>query len=357
MTAAYAACVDRMLFKCQYAAFGGGAMLGVMYIGALKELCGGKDATFMDWVSQLKGVSGTSAGSLIAFLVSAGVLPCSMQDIIQDTDLGRVSASATSATLGDMMQRGALCAEQDLNFLLQELVSRVLDLSLDQARTLTLEDYAQGRLWASVPGPRRPDLCIVVTNARTGMVDFWRASTRPTVPLWLALRASASVPGLFPAVVWEGIPYIDGGVTCNLPCHLYPAHSTLSMFVHMGGSDTTAGGAAGGAAAAGGADMLQGMAQGLRCLYRTVQWYMCAAQLGSLRGNVVRVARAVPCVPLIAGPLLGSAGAFSFDAGDDAMTALVQDGARSVQAVVVRDIAFMAFLIFMIVSLSPAVPP
>ena len=317
-------------------------MLGIMYIGVLSELTLASATVFSAWHKQLKGVAGASAGAIVAFLVAAGVQPKEMEVFLGDTPLGSVSASATSSSVADMLQRGAVCDPGQLDTVLQELVRRVLH---TPGWNPTLADLATRG---------GPDLVVVVTNAITGVVDFWKASSHPTVPVWFALRASASVPGLFPAAVWEGVPYLDGGVTCNLPCHLFPARQTLSLFVHMGGpedlhlaaappamhpkpdNDTTADALA------------ESLMQVVRKGGRMVQWYMCAAQLGPLRASVDRIARCVPCVPVCASALLGPTGAFSFDADAKARDALMQDGARSVHAVVARDVLLLAYVLLLL---------
>lgn len=323
----------RLLQGCQYVAMGGGAMFGVMYIGALKALAGADDTTYGHWYRNLRGVAGTSAGSIMAFLVASGVRPDSMCALLSATDLSAVGASAATSTVAQMLHRGSVCLDADLNALLQGLVARVLDLGAAEAAALTLADFAARGL---------PDLCIVVTNATTGAVDFWKASTHPRVPVWLALRASCCVPGLFPAVHWEGVPYIDGGVTCNLPCHLFPPRQTLALFVHMGGPGSAmddAGGASGGPS---GVDLISCTLK--RCC-RMVQWYMCAAQLGALRCSVDRLARCIPCVSSNS-----RTSAFSFDAGPAVLEQLLQDGADAVQAVVVRDMVLFTFVLLALAS-------
>jgi hypothetical protein len=65
-----------------------------------------------------------------------------------------------------------------------------------------------------------------------------------------------------------------------------------------------------------------------------VQLYMCAAQLGPLRGNPVYMLKCVPCRALTS---LGAAGAFAFQGGAATMLALMRDGAVNARAIIVRD--------------------
>lgn len=69
-------------------------------------------------------------------------------------------------------------------------------------------------------------LHIVACDLRTGAaVDFDRG---PALP---ALLASAAVPGVFPPVVIEGEPYVDGGVVANCP---------IEVAWHAGATDVIA---------------------------------------------------------------------------------------------------------------------
>lgn len=65
---------------------------------------------------------------------------------------------------------------------------------------------------ASTIESARLPLHIVACNLRTGMaVDFDRGVALP------ALLASAAIPGLFPPVMVDGDPHVDGGVVANCP--------------------------------------------------------------------------------------------------------------------------------------------
>lgn len=332
----------RLLGRTRYVALGGGSMLACMYIGVLQELTGHDDAVFAAWAAQLKGVAGTSAGAILAFLIAAGTTTSAMCAMMAGCNVTAIAEEAKGITGSRLAAWGAVTSGAAIDALLLDIVQRALGLpSRKAAQAVTLADFqgeacGKGRSGASTGTgtPSRPLLTVVVTNADDGVVEYWSAATRPAVPLWLALRASVAVPGLFPEVVHDGVRYQDGGITCNLPCFLYPAAETLSLFVHVGGC------AAEKPAADGDSQDLGAMIYtgSMRAL-KMVQLYMCAAQLGPLRGNPLLVCNAVPCRSLTS---LGLAGAFAFHGGADTMQALAADGVNNARSIILRDALVLA---------------
>jgi predicted acylesterase/phospholipase RssA len=329
----------RLLGRTRYVALGGGSMLACMYIGVLQELTGHDDTVFAAWAAQLKGVAGTSAGAILAFLIAAGTTTSAMCAMMAGCNVTAIAEEAKGITGPRLAAWGAVTSGAAIDALLLDIVQRALGLpSRKAARAVTLADFqGEGRAGAGAgggTGASRPLLTVVVTNADDGVVEYWSAATRPEVPLWLALRASVAVPGLFPEVVHDGVRYQDGGITCNLPCFLYPAAETLSLFVHVGGC------AAEKPAPDGDSQDLAAMIYtgSMRAL-KMVQLYMCAAQLGPLRGNPLLVCNAVPCRSLTS---LGLAGAFAFHGGADTMQALAADGVNNARSIILRDALVLA---------------
>lgn len=378
----------------RHVVFGGGAMLGTMYIGALQALCGHDPARYRAWAGRLRHSAGTSAGAILAFLVAAGVDPWTMKDLLDRHDVGGVLGDVRTPDASQIFARGSLSSGSTLDTLLKRVVAEVM--GGDQGCTL-----------AQFAAQRSVGLVITVTNAATGAAEFWTASSQPAVPVWVALRASAAVPGLFPAVRWRGTRFHDGGITCNVPCHLFPPATTLVLMVHVGpapcsapadaadadadadyadaGAQVADAGAGAGAGARPCADAEAGPARidgvdvaagarvrlkevpasvrprpSLSCLtpeaiaqqlttaastaLRIVQWYMCAAQLGPMRAMPALVDHCVPCVPVTSAAILGRTGAFAFDAAPQAAEALLNDGAHSVVGVLGRTVLLAVLL-------------
>lgn len=71
------------------------------------------------------------------------------------------------------------------------------------------------------------DLNCHVTNLYTCQSEVWNRHTQPTMPVFMAVRAAASIPFLISPVQHEGMSYVDGGITCNYPFPKTDAKHTL----------------------------------------------------------------------------------------------------------------------------------
>ena len=147
-------------------------------------------------------------------------------------------------------------------------------------------------------------LVITVSNITHNRAEFWSYVSRPNTLLWHALRASVAIPGIFPPLNLDCQKYVDGGLMCNLPCHLFPPCKTLMFMVHTCARPLTT-----------------------STLYASRVWegLMGAAQLGALRAVPAYVTSCIPCIPIPSTP-----DAYAFGASDAAVDALVSQGARSV---------------------------
>jgi len=157
-------------------ALGGGSARGYAHIGVLAAL-------------ERRGLRpdvlvGTSFGAVIAALYALGHTPAQLREDAEGMRRRDVLPRIVDVGLG----RGALFAGHRLERYFHGLVG--------DAR---LEDL-----------PRT--LAVVATDVDTGERVVLRAG-----PLAKALRASASLPGLFAPVDWEGRRLIDGGIGAPVP--------------------------------------------------------------------------------------------------------------------------------------------
>ena len=349
----------RLVEGTRHVVLGGGGVYGVMYIGALLALCQFSRDAYSAWLTGIKDVAGTSAGAIIACLLAAGMDPWQMRECLFRCDLAATAAGILDVSLHDIGQVKGLSTGLATNRALQDLVAAATgraDITLQQL-------YARTH--------RR--LVIVVTNGRTNRTEFWCHVTRPTMPVWLALRCSSSVPGLLAPPEVDGALFYDGGLSCNLPCHLFPARDTLTLFVHrplagLAASSTDAPTASTTKtpspiaasmqpeAAAPSSDVDTTTEFSLRAMLRQVlAIYTNSAQLGPMRGLPGLLARAVPCVP--ASKSVVECGAFPLRPNPDLLTEVLADGCRSVNAVVVRDASVLALLTLFIQTTKRVPPP
>jgi hypothetical protein len=301
--------VDRrmLLDAVQYVVFGGGAMHGLMYLGVLAAAFGGQRDAFMAWRAHVRQFSGASMGALLAVLLTVwtpwDVWAYTKTRAFQAIARGMFDQSWSAVAASHSISSGSMLAH-----VLQDGVVDVFG-SVD----MTL-----GALFERT----RKTVVIVVTNLSKGRTEYWSHVTRPTMPLWLALRASVSLPGVFPAVLIDGDLFCDGGVTCNVPCHLTPPAHTLTLLIHT---------------------PLRTAGWGV--LPRVWDNLMGASQLGSLRARPQYVAGLVACIACDDTP-----SAYNFDADAAAIDKIVLQGMRAWLATLVRAASLFVTLREMLVG-------
>lgn len=192
---------------------GGGGMNGLMYIGALMALSLHSDAVYTEWRANVRAIAGTSAGALIGAMIAARLTPDAMRELVHSSDLGAVLRSAVDLPLHTMLARRAVSSGASTDAALAAFVARLCGGNA----AATLADFAAAT---------GVTLHITVTNLRTGVAEFWSAANKPHVQLAHALRCSVAVPGMLPPFAVDGCTYVDGGVTCNIPVHLFAPFET-----------------------------------------------------------------------------------------------------------------------------------
>lgn len=274
-------------------------MHAIMYVGALMALCDYDPQVFGDWQTKLRGTAGASMGALFALFVTTWT-PWQMKTYLETCDFLQMgSGGLCDQPVSGIATTGALNTGHALDGALRGAVKAAFG-----NENATFQDHfaATGK-----------SVTIVATHARTGCANFWSVANRPRMQLWEALRASVSIPFVFPEFIIDGEPFIDGGVASNVPCHLFPPATTAAWFVSSTPSTSLT----------------------PASLY---DHFTNAAQLAGMRAYASNWAwNAVPCVP---SPSLSSAWKFSMTAED--VHALVVHGARCWAAMTLR---FQCFIV------------
>jgi NTE family protein len=179
---------------------GGGGVTGIAWeIGVLVGLVeAGVDLTSADLVV------GTSAGSVVGALVAAGEDP----EKLYESQLEDPSNEITAALGRGLIARYAWAAVTTRN--VQRFGAKLGRLAL-AAKTVS-EEERRAVIAARLPLTEWPDRRLVVTaiDAKTG--EFVAFDRGRGVPLFDAVAASCSVPGVWPPTTVGGRQYIDGGM-------------------------------------------------------------------------------------------------------------------------------------------------
>lgn len=153
-------------------ALGGGIARGIAHIGVLQALA--------ELAIEVPIVAGTSSGSLIGALFAAGYPPTGIEQVARGTawrDLGHLVVPRRSLLGADRLEK-------------------------------RLETLLRGRLFA--------DLKLSFAAVCTDLLSAEKV-VLSSGPVSLAVRASCSIPGIFPPVAWEDRLLVDGGSVENVP--------------------------------------------------------------------------------------------------------------------------------------------
>ena len=176
----------------------GGGVWGIGYVGVLEVL------ESRGLLGPIERVAGTSAGSIIAMLVSLRYRPAEIRGIIEALDFSRFEDDGDPLRLGTEYgyYRGA--------YALQLFRQYVDDRLGDPEAT-----FGDLQAW----GGR--DLRVFATDLATHAAREFSAGASPDVPLAVAIRASMSIPLFFAATDLDGQILVDGGTVFNYPIYSF----------------------------------------------------------------------------------------------------------------------------------------
>ena len=177
---------------------GGGGARGLAHIGVLQAL---KEANI-----PVDVIGGTSMGSIMAAAYARGLSP---KDIL--------------AYVSELFAKAS--AVRDIDF---PMVSLLAGRKLNQALQTFFGDVDIVDLWL-------PFFCMSSSLSEGRMMVHDRG------PVWEMVRASCSLPGIFPPVCTDGHFLVDGGVMNNVPMDIMGEHCAggTVIAVNVGGGGAT----------------------------------------------------------------------------------------------------------------------
>lgn len=185
----------------------GGGIKALAYIGALDEL------EKVEVLSQIKGVVGTSVGSIIALLLSLRYSVSEIKAILKETKFNHFEDDWDPFRI--VTEYGLYDGQTLLDWLKTHISNKGLSPDVT-FQTLRTKGYK--------------DLHVFATDLNLRKVKVFSATTSPETSVAEAVRAALSIPLFFKA--WRftnSIPddhiYVDGGVAVNYP---------LTFFDQMG---------------------------------------------------------------------------------------------------------------------------
>src|SRR5664279_132712 len=205
----------------------GGGALGLAHIGVLQWL--------EDHHVPVDRIAGTSMGCLIGALEASAHTPKEMKAMATNGDILKVFAlQAPYADLSFRRKQDRIQMSQAITLGLRHGVSfrnaLLVDEGLNNFLSVSLNSYERENLnFDSLPTPLR----CVATDLNTLMPVVFREGSLP-----LAVRASISIPGVFPPLNYRGHFLVDGATMNNLPSDIVrkDLRADVVIAVHLEGS-------------------------------------------------------------------------------------------------------------------------
>ena len=169
------------------------------FIGGFKYI---QEHVHPGFLQNVGSVVGTSGGAFVALLVALGFSLKSMEELcisVSYEDVRNLDINCLLAGYG--VDNGARFVK-----LFKCIIARKLG---DPNAT-----------FADLFAATSVHLKITATNVTHKSLTVFDHMSHPDTPLWLALRASISLPLLFTAVEVDGDIYSDGGLLCSMPVRL-----------------------------------------------------------------------------------------------------------------------------------------
>lgn len=204
----------------EYLVMSGGGIKGICYCGVLETL--DKMGYLYDAEDnfKLKGIAGTSAGSIVAGLLGVGFTPKEIRMVLDDIDFNKIVDDKIGYVRDtyNFIENYGVCPGKYIETLLGSLIeSKTGD-----------KDYTIAQLYED----KKVELVIVTTDMLHNKSIYLnprndRAYNR-NIPIRKAIRMSMSIPFLYEPVNYEGQMCVDGGVLDNFAIHVfdgeYPGH-------------------------------------------------------------------------------------------------------------------------------------
>lgn len=187
----------------------GGGVLGIAYLGALKELYADKS------IEKAKCFVGSSVGSLVASILAVRTSYETLEKIIFDLNLKNYKDRTwLFEDIPRLLSKYGFYKGDKLLAFIQKLF---LDITGNSAITFkqVYEKYGT-------------KLVITGTNISKGNIAYFSLENSPDMQVALANRISCSVPYFFQSVLHEGSYYVDGGVLNNYPIDYFDANNQVN---------------------------------------------------------------------------------------------------------------------------------
>ena len=202
--------------------FQGGGVKGSAYAGAVRVLAE------RGMLADVQNVAGTSAGAITACMLAVGAGAEGLDASVRTTNFGSFLDMGWGVLddVARLVRNYGVCHGEHFAELLGDEIARFAG-----DRGLT---FGGLRELAAREPHKYAELYVVVSNVTRQRPEVLCADNHPDMPLWLAVRASTSMPFVFEPVRIGDELFVDGGLSWNFPIDLFD-HPELHLAQPRGG--------------------------------------------------------------------------------------------------------------------------
>lgn len=216
----------------------GGSVRSIAVIGCLQYLfqeCGGQDA-----LDGIVNIVGTSAGAIIALMLTVGFKPMDMENAMKNMLLVKEYHKLNFDDLLELRVFDSFGLDSG-----ETIIAFVRDI-------LAAKGIAPDATFLDLAKRTGKNLVVCAANLTKQRSDYICVDTFPDMPVATAVRMSASLPILLAPVKWKGDLYVDGALYESLPVGYIASkfhdslRDTLAIRTCAGRGGTDGGGTDGG---------------------------------------------------------------------------------------------------------------
>lgn len=191
--------------------FSGGGTKALVFIGAVKALI---DKNVIK-LKNIKKFVGTSAGSIISFLLAIGYTPFELEEFVLNFNFSKLEPK--NINCDDLFTNFGLDNGNNLVFLLSEMLNFKL-----KKKSITFKELYD---------LTENEVIFAATCINTSKVKYFNYTFTPEDDVIQAIRMSISVPFYYFPVLFEGNYFVDGGILDNYPIQFCNKESTIGLVV------------------------------------------------------------------------------------------------------------------------------
>jgi NTE family protein len=188
----------------------GGGVKGFAFLGALKYL---QSIKHID-LSNITNYVGTSAGSMVSFVLSLDYTPHDIINFILEFNFKKIVPESSIDTL--LLSHGIDNGDK-IMIIMQNFLKEKFNLD-----DITFEEHYK---------LTNKKITFIGTNFTKGTETPFNYITHPNMSVLTAIRISISIPIVFTPVLYDSDYYVDGALVNNFPIKYCNPETTLGMYI------------------------------------------------------------------------------------------------------------------------------